>query len=88
MPTVKPCLWFDHNVDAALELWGGIFGDDLVVESKVPGPDGSTLVADFVVCGQAVMGLSAGPLFPPNKAFSFFLSVDGQAPQLVPGVTG
>jgi len=79
MPTVKPCLWFDRNVDEALEHWGAIFGDDLVVESKVPGPEGPTLVADFVVFGQAVMGLSAGPQFPPSESFSFFLSVDGQA---------
>jgi predicted 3-demethylubiquinone-9 3-methyltransferase (glyoxalase superfamily) len=77
MPTITPHLWFDADLEQAIEFYGSIFGD-----AKVSGeqrlPDGTLLGASFELLGQRVMGLNGGPGHPHTDAFAFFLSVRGQ----------
>ena len=69
-----PSLWFDDDLEQAIEFYGSIFGD-----AKVSGeqrlPDGSLLGATFELLGQRVMGLNGGPGHPHTDAFSFVVGV-------------
>jgi predicted 3-demethylubiquinone-9 3-methyltransferase (glyoxalase superfamily) len=77
MPTITPSLWFDNDLEQAIEFYSSVFGD-----AKVSGeqrmPDGSLLAASFELLGQRVMGLNGGPGHPHTDAFSFVVSVQGQ----------
>jgi predicted 3-demethylubiquinone-9 3-methyltransferase (glyoxalase superfamily) len=77
MPTITPFLWFDNDLEQAIEFYGSVFGD-----AKVRGeqrlPDGSLLGATFELAGQSVQGMNGGPGHPHSDAFSFFVSVKGQ----------
>lgn len=77
MPTITPSLWFDDDLEQAIEFYGSIFGD-----AKVSGeqrmPDGSLLGASFELLGQRIQGLNGGPGHPHTDAFSLVVAVQGQ----------
>jgi predicted 3-demethylubiquinone-9 3-methyltransferase (glyoxalase superfamily) len=80
---ITPFLWFDNNVEDAMDYYAGIFPDfrasNVVLNGpKAPGPDGGVMMASFELCGQQFMALNGGPLFPFTEAVSFFVSVDTQ----------
>ncbi len=78
MPTITPSLWFDHELEEAIEFYGSIFGEPQVTgEQRLP--DGSLLAASFELLGQRVLGLNGGPGHPHSDAFSFVVAVKGQA---------
>jgi predicted 3-demethylubiquinone-9 3-methyltransferase (glyoxalase superfamily) len=76
MPTITPFLWFDGDLEQAIEFYGSIFGDTGASEQRLP--DGTLLGASFTLLGQTVQGLNGGPGHPHTDAFSFFVSVKGQ----------
>ena len=77
MPTITPFIWFDGDLEQAIEFYGSVFGG-----AKVSGeqrlPDGSLLGATFTVAGQTIQGLNGGPGHPHTDAFSLFVAVNGQ----------
>jgi predicted 3-demethylubiquinone-9 3-methyltransferase (glyoxalase superfamily) len=79
MTTVTPFLWFDSGILDAIERYRSVFGDvEVVTRDDFPGgengeADASTLVVEFTVLGQHVMGMNAGPHFPQTEAFSFYV---------------
>ena len=80
---ITPFLWFDNNVEDAMDYYAGIFPDfeaSNVVRNGpgAPGPDGAVMMASFELCGQQFMALNGGPQFPFTEAVSFFVSVDTQ----------
>jgi predicted 3-demethylubiquinone-9 3-methyltransferase (glyoxalase superfamily) len=77
MPTITPFLWFDNDLEQAIELYGSIFGDPKL-EVLQRGPDGGLFVARFEVLGQRVEAMNAGPDHPHTDAFSWFVRVNGQ----------
>jgi predicted 3-demethylubiquinone-9 3-methyltransferase (glyoxalase superfamily) len=84
MTTITPFLWFDDGLEQAINRYRDVFGDvEVHSESRLPMGDdpkaGSIFVAEFSVLGQRVMGMNAGPQFPPTEAFSFYVSCDDQA---------
>ena len=78
MKSVTPFLWFDDNLEEAIELYTSLFP-----EAKVGGinrgPDGRAFSADFELAGQAFKALNGGPQFPFTEAVSFFVECDDQA---------
>ncbi len=78
MQGITPCLWFNHNAEAALAFYADIFPDLRVIET-VPGPDGGLLTAIFELAGQRLMALNGGPQFPLTEAISLLVSCDTQA---------
>ena len=79
MTTITPFLWFDDGILDAIERYRAVFGD-VTVEGRDEFPggergeaDASTLVVEFSVLGQKVMGMNAGPHFPQTEAFSFYV---------------
>lgn len=77
MTAIAPMLWFDDNLEEAIEFYTSVFPD-----SKVHGmnrkPDGSLFVADFEVAGLLLKGLNGGPHDPFNDAVSLVVECDGQ----------
>lgn len=84
MATITPFLWFDDQLEAAVDCYTGLFGDAAVVSTSrypegVPGREpGSLMSATFRIGGQEVMGLDGGPDYVLNPAFSFFVTCEGQ----------
>ncbi|MGE3621863.1 MAG: VOC family protein [Acidimicrobiia bacterium] len=85
MASVRPHLWFgnDKAAEAARFYAEHIPGSS--VTRVVPAPEGvpgvaegAEFVVEFTVAGLPVIGLSAGPAFGLDEAFSFYLSVDTQ----------
>jgi predicted 3-demethylubiquinone-9 3-methyltransferase (glyoxalase superfamily) len=84
MPTITPSLWFNNNMEDALEFYGAIFGTANVRNvvrngEQGPGPKGSMLSAEFELMGQRFIGLNGGPMFPFTEAVSFVISCESQA---------
>lgn len=77
MPTITPFIWFDAELEQAIEFYGSIFGDTRIAnEQRLP--DGTLLGATFTLAGLTVQGMNGGPGHPHTDAFSLFVSVKGQ----------
>ncbi len=85
MPAITPFLWFDNQLEEALEFYAKVF-DDVTVTARshgtadTPGgmPPGTLLSASFTIAGSAFMGLNGGPRVTFNDAVSFFVSCKDQ----------
>jgi len=77
MPTITPSIWFDNELEQAIEFYGSVFGDPKVGGAQRL-PDGSLLAAEFDIAGQRIMGLNGGPGHPHTDAFSLVVGVKGQ----------
>ena len=78
MKSVTPFLWFDDNLEEAVELYTSLFPEAKVGDIN-RGPDGRAFSADFELAGQAFKALNGGPQFPFTEAVSFFVECDDQA---------
>jgi predicted 3-demethylubiquinone-9 3-methyltransferase (glyoxalase superfamily) len=85
MTTITPFLWFDTGLDDAIARYREVFGDvevhahDDYAGGETGDANDSTLVVEFSVLGQRVMGMNAGPHFPQTEAFSFYVRCADQA---------
>jgi predicted 3-demethylubiquinone-9 3-methyltransferase (glyoxalase superfamily) len=77
MKAITPFLWFDNDLEAAIDLYTSVFPDS-TVHGTTRGPDGALMTADFELAGQQVKGLNGGPLFPHTEAFSLMVECEGQ----------
>ena len=78
MRSITPNLWFDDNLEEAVDFYTSVF-PDAKVHGMMRRSDGQVLTADFELAGQAVKGLNGGPTFRLTEAFSFFVECDDQA---------
>lgn len=78
MRSITPFLWFDDDLEQAVEYYTSVIPDS-TVHSMVRQPDGKVAMAEFEIAGQRVKGLNGGPIFPHTEAFSFFVECDDQA---------
>lgn len=79
MQKVTPHIWFDKEAKEAAEFYVSAFGGDSKLRSittlhDTPSGDVDTVI--FNLLGQDFMAISAGPLFEPNPAISFFVNFD------------
>lgn len=77
MRSITPFLWFDDNLEEAIEFYSSVFPGGKV-HSTTAMPDGKVLVADFELAGQQFKGLNGGPQFRFNEAFSLFVECEDQ----------
>lgn len=78
MQKITPFLWFDGQVEEAMNFYTSVFKDSKIVQ-VVNGPDGKVMTATFIIEGQEFMALNAGPQFKFNEAVSFFVKCKDQA---------
>lgn len=76
--TITPFLWFDSQLEEALELYGRVF-PDVTVQTRHDGPDGKLFWAEFEIAGAPFKAMSAGPHHPFTEAISFWIPCDDQA---------
>lgn len=68
--TITPFLWFDGNLEEAVQFYSGVFKTQVISQNPMS--------AEFEIEGQRFMGLNGGPTFKFNEAVSFFISVETQ----------
>jgi len=84
MPTLKPSLWFDDNLEEAMDFYTKLFPDSSVGEVQHygpagPGPEGQVMSAEFTLAGLSFTGINGGPQFPFTEATSFVVECADQA---------
>ncbi|MDK1375001.1 MULTISPECIES: VOC family protein [unclassified Sinorhizobium] len=78
MQKITPFLWFDNQLEDAIEFYTSIFRNARVKDIK-RGPDGKAFTANFELEGLQFMGLNGGPHFKFSEAISFLVRCSDQA---------
>jgi predicted 3-demethylubiquinone-9 3-methyltransferase (glyoxalase superfamily) len=74
---IKPCLWFDNNLEDAMNFYISVFKDSEVLNVNRL-VDGSTITAEFRLRDQVFMALNGGPQFRFSEAISFLIECEDQ----------
>jgi predicted 3-demethylubiquinone-9 3-methyltransferase (glyoxalase superfamily) len=79
MSTIKPCLWFNGEAEAAAQFYVSLFPDAAVVSvsrygAGAPFPAGTALMVEFSLAGQRFQALNGGPQYQFSAAVSFSIS--------------
>ena len=78
-PTLlKTFLWYQSDLEGALDFYKKTFGDVVVKEENRMGPGAPLFTADFTIYGHQFIGMSieGGPEF--NTSISLSIQCDGQ----------
>ncbi len=83
MQNITPFLWFDGNLEEAINFYTSIFRNSLIKNVSrygegAPLPSGSIMSATFQLDGVEFMALNGGPMFSFSPAISFFVKCDTQ----------
>lgn len=83
MPAITPSLWFDDDLEQAIEFYTAIFPNSSVesierYNDAGPGTPGEVVSGVFVLDGQRFMGINGGPQFPFSEAVSFAIACRDQ----------
>ena len=78
MSKITPFLWFDSELEEALELYGRVF-PEVKVLNRVNGPDGNLFWGEFEIAGSPFKAMNAGPSHPFTEAVSFWIDCEDQA---------
>src|SRR5258706_6064517 len=83
MQKITPFLWFDGNVEEAMNFYVSVFKNSKVVRvsrygDAGPGPKGTVMSAVFQLDGQDFFALNGGPQFTFTPAISFFVNCETQ----------
>jgi len=81
MQKISTFLWFDNNLEEAIEFYTSVFKNSKIVNiSKTPGADGGkAFAATFEIEGQEFLALNGGPGHPFTDAISMFVKCETQA---------
>jgi len=77
LQTITPCLWFDNNLEEAMNFYLSVFKNGKILNVSRNGDQ--VFTAEFELNGQRLMGLNGGPIFKFTEAISLFVSVKTQA---------
>ncbi len=78
MPTITPFIWFDAELQEAIDFYAGIFPDAKILDLQ-HAANGELFSATFSLAGQTLYGMNGGPGHPHTDAFSLFVMCDDQA---------
>ena len=78
MQKITPFLWFNNNLDEAVQFYTQVFKDSKIVSISRMGDQGPAFSAVFQLNGQDFYALNGGPQFTFNEAVSFFISCENQ----------
>jgi len=72
MPKLSPFLWFEGNMEQAVNFYVSVFKEARIVSMN-------PMSATFELLGQEFLALNAGPQYKFNEAVSFFIKCTDQA---------
>jgi predicted 3-demethylubiquinone-9 3-methyltransferase (glyoxalase superfamily) len=83
MPSITPSLWFDNNLEEAVQFYISIFPNSTIEEfhrytDAGPGTPGDVVYGTFVLDGQRFLGINGGPQFQFDEAVSFMIHCKDQ----------
>lgn len=83
MQKITPFLWFDNNLEEAIQFYSTVFKDCKIghvsrYSEGAPLPAGTVMSASFSLNGQDFHALNGGPMFKFTEAISFFISCETQ----------
>ncbi len=83
MPAITPSLWFDDDLEDAIEFYTAVFPRSSVetltrYTDAGPGTPGQVVSGLFVLDGQRFIGINGGPQFPFTEAVSFTVTCGDQ----------
>ena len=83
MQKITPFLWFNNNLEEAMNLYVSLFKNSKIVSvnrsgESGPGPKGSVMSATFELDGQQFLALNGGPHFTFTPAISMFVNCETQ----------
>ena len=83
MQKITPFLWFDSNVEEAVNFYVSVFKNSKVLKvarysDAGPGPKGSVMTVEFELDGLEFVALNAGPTFKFTEAISFVVDCETQ----------
>lgn len=83
MQKITTFLWFDNNVEEAINFYTSIFNNSKVLSisrygEAGPGPAGTVMSATFQLEGQQFMALNGGPQYQFTPAISLFVDCQTQ----------
>jgi len=81
MQKITPFLWFNDNLEEAMNFYTSIFKNSKVVDVRrsgdgMPGEKGKIFTATFQLQGQEFYALNGGPHFMFTPAISFFVNCE------------
>ncbi|RUT35127.1 VOC family protein [Arsenicitalea aurantiaca] len=84
MSKITPFLWFNDQLEEAMDFYTGLFPDGRILKivrhgKNGMGPEGSAFTAEFELAGQRFSGINGGPHFNFNEAVSFVIDCADQA---------
>lgn len=84
MSKITPSLWFDNNLEQAMEFYASVFPDTRIhgttryTEGGM-GEPGTVMTGDFEILGQRFNAINGGPHFKFSEAVSFIIECKDQA---------
>ncbi len=83
MPTITPSLWFDDDLEEAMEFYTSVFPNSRVHDvmrytEAGPGEPGTVVSAEFDLDGTRFSGINGGPHFRFSEAVSFVIDCSDQ----------
>lgn len=84
MSKITPSLWFDNNLEEAMDFYVSVFPDAKIHNvtrygEAGPGKPGSVMTGDFEIAGQRFNAINGGPDFKFTEAISFIVDCKDQA---------
>ncbi|GLQ53476.1 VOC family protein [Devosia nitrariae] len=84
MSKITPSLWFDNNLEEAMDFYVSVFPDAKIHSvtrygEAGPGKPGSVMTGDFEIAGQRFNAINGGPDFKFSEAISFIVDCEDQA---------
>jgi predicted 3-demethylubiquinone-9 3-methyltransferase (glyoxalase superfamily) len=81
---IIPSLWFNNNLEEALDFYRTVFksvemGEIVRAGPDGPGPEGSIIAGTFTLDGNRFEGINGGPGYPFTQAVSFVIRCKDQA---------
>ncbi len=79
MQKITPFLWFDNNIEEAIEFYTSVFKNSKVYNiNHLQGMGDKAFSATFELEGQQFMALNGGPQFKFTEAISFYINCEDQ----------
>lgn len=82
MQKITPMLWFNDNIEEAVNLYTSLFGGKITSTSRYPDSmpvmAGKIMVIEFELFGQQFTALNGGPQYKFTEAVSFVVNCESQ----------